>query len=60
MFRCLTPNLRKTQRSLKGKGVGQSCSKKNRYTVYFQNCMKSLNTLCGQNEELLTLKAGGT
>jgi hypothetical protein len=28
--------------------------------VYSENSMKLINTLCGQNEELLIVKAGGT
>jgi hypothetical protein len=28
--------------------------------VYSENHMKPINTLCGQNEELLIIKAGGT
>jgi hypothetical protein len=28
--------------------------------VYSQNHMKPINTFCGQNAELLTVKAGGT
>jgi hypothetical protein len=28
--------------------------------VYFENDTKSINTLCGQNEELLNVKVGST
>jgi hypothetical protein len=28
--------------------------------VYYENHMKPINTLCGQNTELLNVKAGGT
>jgi hypothetical protein len=28
-------------------------------TVYSENCAKPINTLCGQNAELLIIKAGG-
>jgi hypothetical protein len=28
--------------------------------VYSENHMKHINTLCGQNAELLIIKAGGT
>jgi hypothetical protein len=29
-------------------------------TVYSENCKKHINTLCGQNAELLNTKVGGT
>jgi hypothetical protein len=29
-------------------------------SVYYENHMNPINTLCGQNEELLIVKAGGT
>jgi hypothetical protein len=54
--------LRNELNHLKPQFLSQTKHNKNRLTsaVYSQNHKKPINTLCGQNSELLTVKVGGT